>query len=519
MRHLTMPTRAARLAPAGHRGLLLLAAALPVVAAAALALAGHWGLGAGLFLITVMTLISLWTPLASLGALLLAAYLPEVLLFAIRPAGGVVQSSHSGSWGQFFGGLQLTDIVLVGMFTAVCLIVLRSLTTSARARARTGVPLTVWLPAALFAVWMGIEVARNVRQFGAAAPGEFRFEYLGLAVVPYLCVVARDTATQRRMLWLLLFGTLFVPLALVPVIGALKGWYVGPSSRFFPADVSLGIFFGAGALVLAKARRVVSIPTWLVGVVVCLAGILLFVDGNRSAWMAAIAAILIAVLLRAFPRRSIRSDGVAVGVALCAALVVSWVALAVLPVYTPRGDSTSKAHSNPLAYMQTRGRAYVNPSADPDSEWRLAVWRSALRQIRAVPVVGVGLGGYWHFSMPRSINNGVPVTVQPHNFYLETWLKTGGVGLLLYLASVASALAYLWRTWVRTRASGEPAPTLLLTIGVIVLCSSSLYMVAYPLSQAPLLWTGLALGAAALPRGSAAATNAWNPIGESDCPT
>ena len=187
-----------------------------------------------------MTLVSLRSPLTSLGAFLLAAYLPEVLQFAARPTGGVVQTSHSGSWGQLLGGMQLSDIALVGMLAAVFLIFVGHLTPSARARAATRLSPAVWLPAALFAAWLGVEVVRNVRQFGIASPGEFRFEYLGLAVVPYLCVVSRDAVTQRRMLWLLLAATLWVPLALVPVIGALKGWYVGPSSRFFPADVSLG---------------------------------------------------------------------------------------------------------------------------------------------------------------------------------------------------------------------------------------------------------------------------------------
>ena len=480
--------------PTGHSGMSLVVASLVVIAVAGgLVFTGHWGAGVGWLLIAAMIVISVRWPLVSLSALLLAAYLPEALMFAAARQA----PTHSGSWGQPFAGLQLSDIVLLGMLAATCLIVLRGLLASDRSHRAPRIPPMVWLPFGLFVCWLGIEVARNVGRFGISAPGEFRFEYLGLAVVPYLCVVARDTSTQRRLILVLLIGTLFVPLALVPVIGSIKGWYVGPNSRFFPADVSLGIFYGAGALVLAKARRAVAAPTWLVALTVCLAGVFVFVDANRSVWMAGAAAVVVAALLRAFPRRSLRWDGVAVAAAVCASLAVSWVALAALPIPAPGVTSTSPAHSNPLAYVQTRGLAYVDPSADADSSWRLALWHSAFRQIRAVPVVGVGFGGYWRFPMPHSINNGSPVTVAPHDVYIQTWLKTGGIGLVLYLATVAGVLAYLFRAWIRTRLKGEPTSTLLLIIGVTVLISSSLYMVVYSFATAPLMWTGLALGAAA----------------------
>ena len=484
---------------------MLLASSLLIVAAAGgLALAGHWALGVGLLLVAAMTAISVRWPAVSVSALLLAAYLPTTLYFAVaRPAVGALKRSNSGTWGQPFGGLQISDIVLLAMLAAACLIVLKRHLSSDQPRAARRVPLMVWLPAGLFACWMFIEVARNLGRYGISAPGEFRFEYLGLAVVPYLCVAARDITCQRRLLWVLLVGTLFVPLALVPVIGAIKGWTVGADSRFFPASVSLGLFYGAGALVLAKARRVVRTPTWLVAVTVGLVGVFVFIDGNRSVWLAGAGAVLVTALLRAFPRQSIRRDGVAVAAALCASLAVSWVALASLPVAVSGGstsstvgNSASPAHSNPLAYVHTRGIAYVDPSADRNSAWRMAVWRSAFRQIRAVPVVGVGFGGYWNFPMSPSISKHL-VKVQPHDVYIQTWLKTGGVGLLLYLASIAGVFAYVFRAWIRTQASGKPIPVLLVTIGVIVLISSSLFMVVYSFADTSLLWTGLALGAAA----------------------
>jgi O-antigen ligase len=469
--------------------------ALFVTAAGGLVVVGHWTAGAGLLLFGAVTAVALYWPSLALALFLGAAYLPDTLInAAARPPVSVLQGQNSGTWGQPFAGLQLSDVVLLAMFAATCLILVRLGRAAREPGANRRVPVTAWLPAVLFACWLFIEVVRNVSRYGASAPGEFRFQYLQLAVVAYLCVTARDAGIQRRLLWVMLVGTLFVPLALVPVIGAIKGWSVGPYSRFFPASVSLGIFYGAGALALAKARKVVALPTWLVAAIVGTAGVFLFLDGHRSVWMAAVAAVAIALLLRAFPRRAIRRDGVAIAAALCVSLAVSWVALVSLPV-PAASSSTASANSSALSYVQARGTAYVDPSADADSSWRMAVWHSALHQIRPVPVFGVGFGGYWDFPIP-SISK-FPVTTQPHDVYLQTWLKTGGIGLLLYLASVAGTLLFVFRAWRRTRTSGSPVTTLLLAAGVATIISASLFMVVYSFAYTSLLWAGLALGAAA----------------------
>ena len=488
---------------------LLIATSLVLVVAAALALAGHWTVGVGLVIYTALTLLSVHWPAASLSALLLVGYFPD----AVRTAAshvtfGVLRIDASNSWALRLGGLRLVDIALLAMLSATGLLIFKRYRQREGSSPELRLPFLVWFPAFLFALWLVIEVARNVGRYGIAAPGEFRFEYLQLAVIPYLCVAVRDAAHQRRLLWVLLVGTLFIPLALVPLIGAVKGWSVGPNSRFFPADGSLGLLYGVGVLVLAKARSVVITPMWLITLAVAAAGVFVFVDGSRSVWMAAAAALVVAAALRAYPWRAVRWQGVAVVAGFCVSIAASWVALAVLPVApsiysrasaqsTASPQPRASAHSNALSYLQSRGIAYVNPSADQDSRWRMALWRSALHQIRAVPIFGVGFGGYWDFPMPPSINNAVPITVQPHDIYLETWLKTGAVGLLLYLACVATVLAYLVRAWLKTRTSAAPIATLLLIVGIVVLTSSSLYMVVYPFAYASLLWTGLALGAAA----------------------
>jgi len=491
-----------------------------VALAGGLALVGHWSAGLGLLVFAAATMVCLRWPTVSLVAFLLAAYLPDALInAAARPATGVLQGQNSGTWGQPFAGLQVSDVVLLAMAVATFLLVLRRYRQ--RDDASPTMRLTMWLPVALLGLWLLAEVARNVERFGIAAPGEFRFQYLQLAVVPYLCVVARDRAVQRRAFWTMIVGTLVVPLALVPVIGAIKGWSIGPYSRFFPASASLGIFFALGALVLAKARRSITTPVWAIAAVTCAAGVLMFLDGHRSVWMAAAAAVATALLIGALPRRSVRTLGVPVVAALCVSVAVSWVALAELPVPSatsasvapissvspapspssagaPSASGGSSTGESAVGYVRTRSTAFVDPAADADSSWRLAVWHAALRQIERSPIVGVGFGGYWRFVVPRSISP-IPITVQPHDVYLQTWLKTGAVGLVLYLGSVAGALVFMVRSWRRSRRSGDPTTTVMLATGLVVLVSASLFMVVYSFTYAALLWVGLGLAAAATP--------------------
>jgi O-antigen ligase len=484
----TPPSAKPRQAVFTPRVLVVGLAAL-LAAVGGMALLGHLALAAVLLLFVLLTGVSVYWPTASLCAFMVGAYLPDVLVNGTpRFAMSVLQGKGLGAGGFLLAGLRFSDIVLLAMLVASCILVIRRHFARDEGSSSRGIPVTVWLPACLFAGWLALEVVRNLGRFGAHAPGELRFEYLGLAVVPYLCIVARGSTTQRRLFWVFIVGTLLVPLALLPVIGDVKGWSVGATSRFFPASVSLGLFYGAGALVLAKARRIVATPTWLVAVVTAAAAVLVFIDGSRSVWMAGVVATIVAVCLRALPRRAVRREGLIVVGALVASLVVSWAVFAVLP-----GRTTS----TPVTYLQSRSLAFVNPSADKDSAWRIAIWRVAFRQIRAAPVFGVGFGGYWNFPIWTIGTYTSRITLQPHDVYIQTWLKTGAIGLLLLLGSAAGVLAYVFKTWGQTRASGESLRNLLLAVGVITLISSVFYMVVYSFTDTTLLWTGLALGAAA----------------------
>ena len=54
------------------------------------------------------------------------------------------------------------------------------------------------------------------------------------------------------------------------------------------------------------------------------------------------------------------------------------------------------------------------------------------------PIIGEGFGGYWGLSgMPGDLG------VQPHNLYVQTLVKLGAVGMVLYLIIIVKIFVNL----------------------------------------------------------------------------
>jgi hypothetical protein len=81
---------------------------------------------------------------------------------------------------------------------------------------------------------------------------------------------------------------------------------------------------------------------------------------------------------------------------------------------------------------------------------------------------------------------------------LADWLKAG-VGRPLCLAGAMGVLTYVFRTWLRTRFASDATSTLRLTVGLVTLTSSSLFMLARSFVVTCVLWTRPALAAASAP--------------------
>ena len=62
------------------------------------------------------------------------------------------------------------------------------------------------------------------------------------------------------------------------------------------------------------------------------------------------------------------------------------------------------------------------------ASWRLVQWKEQMTKFYDSPIIGEGFGSYWGFS-----GNPGDLGVQPHNLYVQTLVKLGTVGMLLYL--------------------------------------------------------------------------------------
>jgi hypothetical protein len=79
---------------------------------------------------------------------------------------------------------------------------------------------------------------------------------------------------------------------------------------------------------------------------------------------------------------------------------------------------------------------------------RLGSWRQLVRQWSGSGPRGLALGAPFGTSMERYVSDDLSapkVAYQPHNYYVETLVSQGAVGLLAYLAMYVTALRGLWR--------------------------------------------------------------------------
>ena len=72
---------------------------------------------------------------------------------------------------------------------------------------------------------------------------------------------------------------------------------------------------------------------------------------------------------------------------------------------------------------------------------RYMIWRAGLEMVRGAPLIGHGLGGFFENMLAGYKNHKSLATFRTHNDYLEIWIETGLVGLVLYLSCLLS-IAY-----------------------------------------------------------------------------
>jgi O-antigen ligase len=359
--------------------------------------------------------------------------------------------------------VQATDVVLLLLLAAGVARLLRTdrLTTAQWLLIVFGV-LTIWA------------LVRGTSPFGVPAAVNEARKFLGFGAVALYFA----TAQPRRDL-MERIGNLLLLAAAILAVFTLVRWVAGVagmSGGFFGRDDDLRVLPASLAFLIAQAaivafpyiidraagwRRLIA-PALLVLVVLL---------QHRTVWVAtAVGAALLFYRERALARRALTVLLMVVG--LLAALS-----------FTLFDDPD----------VQLGDQLSSSAQSTATFEWRYEGWRALLTDSGpegpGEVVVGKPFGGGWGRTLPNGLR--IENHISPHNFYLETFLRVGVLGLAILLALYVLVLRGLM-----TRSDRVAAATELLSPHVlgVVIALQLLYYITYTpdLSQVMLLGLGCA---------------------------
>ncbi len=204
------------------------------------------------------------------------------------------------------------------------------------------------------------------------------------------------------------------------------GQFINKNHFAYLMEMGLGLVLGLLAAGGVRRDQVliylaVSLPIWMA----------LVLANSRGAILAMLGQVVVTLLL--FPM-VVRVDQVNSGRAwkvltapfVRVALVVSLLLFCIIGVFWVGGDRL--ANNIEAARLEFGGPEESNLGVN-----RLRIWRDTLDLIKANPIVGVGMGGYWA-AIPRYHDAAGSMTPQQaHNDYLEIIASGGLVGLAIFL--------------------------------------------------------------------------------------
>lgn len=389
-----------------------------------------------------------------------------VFLFGIFPS----LNTFIPQWSDFLdtalyfkSGIGAIDIVLLFM---LALTIYRYINKKYKKNKKTGIAAVV----IIFFIWMLFEIIRNVGRYGLSAPGEFRFRYLILALPFYIAVNFNTFESRKKLAKFLIIVFYFIPLLYIPVVGMMKGWAFGAENRFLNSQIYLGMVYCLTLIWLSNKYKYLKIPKNILIISLLPFAFFFIIDSHRSAWLAA--AVMLGVL---FYLNELKA-GKLIKV-LPFLLIIIAVAFSLI----------SNTGLNPTKYVEERGSAFVNPEEDPTSNWRLMLWAAQLDKFAKSPILGEGFGGYWTVV----ISNGTTVNVSPHSYYVQTLVKVGIIGMVLYLIIVFKLFSRLKMFLKNAKRKFNPELPLII-MGLCVLITMHVYYVVYSLEYYSLFWVGLA---------------------------
>jgi len=402
-------------------------------------------------------------PLFTVFLLIILAVLPTVFHMAPK---------YSEEWMTIGFRIRIQDVILVSMLGAV---ILKVIFRVKELYTRNNLILSVYI--IFFGLWVSFEIIRNIKIYGISAPGEFRYCYLILSAPLYIALFFSSTERREKLLKLLIASTLFFPIICIPIIGQLNGWTIGPEARFFPASISLGLLYGLLALGLSKKYKVLKISSILYWFIVVFVGLVVLIDSHRSVWLATLGAGAAFFWIKEI-NYSKRMNHTLITIFSIIIILTLTNQILILKTETNLVDYITRRASD-LVKLDEK---YNNSAA-----WRIAQWKAQIPKICASPIIGQGFGGYWGFSGVQG-----DLGISPHNLYIQTLVKLGTVGMVLYLIIVIKVFFKLKRTITKYKIMDNSEMAMLI-LGMVVLIAAHVFYIAYSFEYYSLLFIGLGL--------------------------
>jgi O-antigen ligase len=390
------------------------------------------------------------------GYAILAVVAAAVVLFALRDPAVLIVAlllfcMLTDPWGlpnQSFSvsGLNLfpADLIVLALTGLWVLATLRRGLSLPRPRDPISIVMLAYLLYGLFSL------ARSWPLHGSEALPDFRQQFF-YALLYFLSLWAFARATSRRVLLVAVIAAA----GLITLLGfwnAATGHTVGWTTssftyRYLSGLQALAVFFGVSLIagyVWSRTR-----PVWsLVLGGLCLSGVLL--SQARSVWVGGVLGIATALVAArpATRRRWLRHLPLLAVVALIALIAVGALNIGL---------------SQDIA---TRAASFAGVSEDLTTVWRLYVWNAALTELRASPVLGLGLGQ--QFVYYDIVQGDYQTNRQLHNSHLELAYYTGAIGAALLIAFQVMVLLRTLRA--ARRHGGTPREGRLLALAVCQVC-------------------------------------------------
>ena len=395
-----------------------------------------------------------------------------LIILAVLPTTFQGLPEYSEEWMKIGYRIRIQDVVLVSMLGAVFL---KALFRGKRLFLRKNISLFVYI--ILFGFWISFEIVRNIGIYGLSAPGEFRYRYLILSAPLYIAFFFSSAEQRKKLLKLLIASSLFFPIMCVPIIGQLKGWSIGPKARLLSSSISLGLLYGFLALGLGKKYKIIKINEILYWFVIVAAGLMIIIDSHRSVWIAtlAVGGTLFWIKEINFSKRMNHTLLTIFSIIIILTLTNQILIL--------------KAKTNIVDYITGRASDLVkiDESYNNTAAWRVAQWKAQMANFYDSPIIGEGFGSYWGLSEITG-----DLGVSPHNLYIQTLVKLGTVGLLLYIIIIFKIFIKFKRTMTKYKFNADPEMPMLI-LGMVVLIASHVFYIAYSFEYYSLLFIGLGI--------------------------